>query len=307
MTSLDPLEHYHYGLQLQVKLRSETGDAFQRFFSDIMQRRHGADFQATQPWGALGDRKCDGYLRSSRRLFACYAPQEADFKTTQGKLHSDFNGALPHQGKFWDEWCFVHNSADGRLATDLVIEIEGLRAKHSTVRLEVLGAPELIRMALELPRHELIAMLGVAPTLRNLANLGLDDVAETLHAITTDGADPGDFRPTPPGKIEFNRLSKDVEHLIKLGLTKADLVGRYFANHSDPNYGDRVVARFRTEYLLRKGRGDDSNAIYDQLFQLIVGPVTPSGKTQTAAHAVLAYLFEQCEIFERPVAMLPAP
>ncbi len=39
-----------------------------------MEKRYPADFLRVRPWGSEGDRKNDGYLRSERILFQCYAP-----------------------------------------------------------------------------------------------------------------------------------------------------------------------------------------------------------------------------------------
>jgi hypothetical protein len=286
-------------------MREELGDAFQVLFSHIMQKTYPGDFSATRPWGNLGDRKCDGWLASAKRNFACYAPQEAGLEATKQKLLSDFEGALPCKGDFWKEWFFVHNSYNGRLATDLLIEVEQLRKKYPDINFAVWGPPEISKLALSLPPHELAALLGPAPTSRELTDLGLKEIDDLLKHI--EQSEPGEdgLLPTPKGKIEFNHFPSDIEGLLKLGFSKANVVKKYFATHPDPEYGDRVAARFRAEYTKMQGQGDSSDLIYEQLLRLITGPAMPPYKSLVSAYVVLAFLFEQCEIFERPTATLP--
>ena len=81
---------------------------------------------------------------------------------------------------------------------------------------------------------------------------------------------------------------------------------KYFSTHPEPEYGDRVAARFRAEYAKMRNQGDSSDAIYEQLLRLILpGLVMHSLKKHVSAYVVLAFLFEQCEIFERPAISCP--
>ena len=54
-----------------------------------------------------------------------------------------------------------------------------------------------------------------------------------------------------------------------------------------------------------RAQKDASDLIYEQLLRLIIGPVLPPIKSLVSAYVVLAFLFEQCEIFERPAGLLP--
>lgn len=54
---------------------------------------HGDDFVRVRPFGALGDKGCDGYLLSSGQLFACYgavAGEPKQVSTLTKKMTDDF-------------------------------------------------------------------------------------------------------------------------------------------------------------------------------------------------------------------------
>ena len=113
--------------------------------------------------------------------------------------------------------------------------------------------------------------------------------------------------PTPAGKIEFNKLSETVADLLKLGMLRASLVGRALTGHPDPEFCDRVAEVFRQKYLTLRAQGDSPDRIYEQLLVFTVGPLTTDLRLTLGAYAVLAFFFEQCEIFERPIPRPAAP
>jgi len=41
-----------------------------------MEKLHGDDFVRIRPLGSLGDKGCDGYLRSNGQVFQCYGKLE---------------------------------------------------------------------------------------------------------------------------------------------------------------------------------------------------------------------------------------
>ena len=71
---MDELKAAYYEVAFWLRYVESTGDTFQDFFSTIMELRHPGDFTRVRPWGNVGDRKNDGYLRSKRKLFQCFAP-----------------------------------------------------------------------------------------------------------------------------------------------------------------------------------------------------------------------------------------
>lgn len=106
----------------------------------------------------------------------------------------------------------------------------------------------------------------------------------------------------PADKLEHNSLGPNVEALLKAGMTKAGLVRRYVARTVNKELGMRVATAFRHKYGELKQLPLDSVEIFDGLRRFAVGPYGADSTADVAALAVLAYLFEECDIFENPEA-----
>lgn len=128
-----------------------------------------------------------------------------------------------------------------------------------------------------------------------------ENVQEILSKISREEAPLlQDIRPVPSDKLKLNNLSRSVQILLTSGMQKADLVGRFFNNHFDPLYGDEVVSAFNKEYNKWKLLSVAPDIIFLKLQEFTGGQVRGDPTYEAAVLAVLAYLFEQCDIFERP-------
>jgi hypothetical protein len=259
-------------------------------------------FIATRPWGNLGDRKCDGYLKSTRTLFQCFAPNDVGLAGTLKKMNDDFVGALPHQTNFWDEWVFVHNAPEARLPTDVVQLLTKFQSDNHGVTTNAWGFYAIRKIALELTETDLRSLLPKIPTPSEFADLGLRDIKPIVDHLAT-GEEPEELTvtPTPPGKIEHNRLSQAAAHMLTFGMAYSRLLKQYLAGHPDKMYGDRVAALFRSKYDMLAKNGSQPDEVLMDLFAFARGPLpTHNLRRDAAVWTVLAYLFEHCEIFENP-------
>lgn len=93
---MDPQARMYYEQRFTIQWLEAKGLAFQDLFASVMSKAHPGDFMPCRPWGAIGDRKNDGYLKSERTLFQVYAPNEMSQAVTLRKLVADFTAALPH-------------------------------------------------------------------------------------------------------------------------------------------------------------------------------------------------------------------
>ncbi len=128
--------------------------------------------------------------------------------------------------------------------------------------------------------------------------MGLKDLAPVLDQIArlAPVLDP-DLRPVPADKIQRNMLSPHIEVLLKAGMSRVDLVRKYFK--LKPTLQDQIAESFRTRYAeLRESLSPDN--IFGELQRFAVGPLIPEPSILCAAFAVLAFFFEECDIFERP-------
>src|SRR5579864_3399995 len=102
-----------YELKFSLEFRSKHGTEFQDFFSSIMEHGYPADFQRVKPYGKQGDKKCDGYHQSVKRVYQVYAPEKMNSAETNAKIDEDYAGALEHWKENLDTWVFVHNQWRG--------------------------------------------------------------------------------------------------------------------------------------------------------------------------------------------------
>src|SRR3972149_10324783 len=96
------LQQAYYEQKFENAFLRTKGDAFQDFFEKLMGFAYKADFMACRPWGNRGDRKNDGFLKSERRLFQVYAPNEIAAAEAKKKITADFAGARKHWGANFD-------------------------------------------------------------------------------------------------------------------------------------------------------------------------------------------------------------
>lgn len=195
-----------------------------------------------------GDRKNDGYLRSERTLFQVYAPNDFSLSETLSKIDTDFLGALPYWQQHFDQWVFTHNSRDG-LAPDVLARLLQLESLHAPVKLRSWGFEELKARVFGLKDDDVAALLGSAPTVPKLLNLGFADLQVVLESIAKQPPPTTpDLRPVPADKLEESRLSPSARKLLGDGRLKSDLVRRFFQHWPEPRYGDRIAAAFRQRY-----------------------------------------------------------
>ena len=64
----------YYEVAFKAAYLEKRGNAFQDFFSEIMEKCHPSDFQRVRPWGRDGDKKNDGRLRSGVQYFRYMPP-----------------------------------------------------------------------------------------------------------------------------------------------------------------------------------------------------------------------------------------
>lgn len=151
-----------YELRFKNQYLESKGAAFQSLFVDVMTKAHPGDFIPCRPWGSVGDRKNDGYLKSERTLFQVYAPNEMRMSETVSKVVTDFSDALPHWKDYFDIWVFVHNARDG-LPPDVVAKLLELEAAHAPIKLTHWGLDELLARFRRLAAAELQSLYGYPP------------------------------------------------------------------------------------------------------------------------------------------------
>ena len=246
--SIMNLTQAYYEQRFENFFLRAKGDEFQTFFECLMGLAYKADFMACRPWGNVGDRKNDGFLKSERRLFQVYAPNEMTAKVAIAKITEDFEGAKVHWSTHFDKWVFAHNATNG-LPPHVLTLLLDFEKVNPSITLEPWSLEEFQLIFRKLTTDDLIPWLGSAPSDETKASLGFNDlrpVLETLGNRRTPSDAP--VRDVPMGKIKANALSESIATLIKGGMSKAPLVEKFFAQWHDETLGERIAEVFRTEY-----------------------------------------------------------
>lgn len=297
---MDQFTRAYYELAFRCAYLEQRGEAFQDLFSTIMEKRYPGDFIRTRPWGRQGDRKNDGYVRSTRTLFQVYAPNELREAETLAKIDEDYFGAIPFWQGHFDTWVFVHNSIQG-LGPGVERKLLELDSGDKSIRVRPWGREELRRVLFELGLPELTSVLGPIPSRTDLINIQYPEVEMVLQSLARLPLPPAtEIRPVPPRKLEANGLSDGVALLLRAGIASTHRIREYFNGHYDPDLGDRVAKAFRIEYEQLRDSSMAPDDIFARLQLVGNGTAFATPKRQAATLTVLAYLFEECDIFERP-------
>jgi hypothetical protein len=293
------LQDAYYEVKFENVFLRVKGNEFQTFFNRLMGLAYKADFMPCRPWGNIGDRKNDGFLKSDRRLFQVYAPNEMEAKKAIDKITEDFEGAKPEWGKHFDKWSFVHNAIDG-LPPHVQEFILDFESANPGIILEPWGLEELRLVFRRLSVDDLVSWLGYAPTEEAKASLGFKDIQMIVESLTGKKVSTNaTVKDVPAGKIEVNDLSESVATLIKSGMTKAPLVSAFLESWHDESLGERLATEFRAKYESLRNRMHP-NQIFFELQVWIGGDKLSTPEHQMAVLTVLAYYFERCDIFEEP-------
>lgn len=121
-------------------------------------------------------------------------------------------------------------------------------------------------------------------------------------AIQQADITPGGFSVvTPDEKIKKNQLSSASRSMIAMGLMQGSQVKAYLegVEQLDSGFIDRLIAGFQEKYRSLIGNSElTSDAVFEELLNF----ASSNGadfKTRAAGLALLAHLFETCEVFEK--------
>lgn len=297
---------YGWQVALEIKLRRVSGVAFQDFFADVMTRAHGDDFVPTRPRGKRGDKGCDGFLASTGEVFACYgkvddaAPVVSDVLC---KMDDDYDKACKHLSVAMKGWRFVHNMLDGTPTDVTVVKIAQMKAAFPNHTFGVMGRAGFEERVLALTEGEIVGLIGPAASAEDTRNMRIELVAELIDA-TMAAVDKGpvfggpDPSPVPAEKLDYNKLPNHWRHTIESQMANAKLVGEYLRLHPDPLRGPKVGKLFKTRYASLKAQALKPGSIMAKLHQAVIGVGAYDNERVVAANALLAYLFDSCDIFE---------
>ncbi|MET8953824.1 HNH endonuclease [Streptomyces sp. NPDC004533] len=119
--------------------------------------------------------------------------------------------------------------------------------------------------------------------------------------ISSELADSTALHSLPPrDKINLNDLGPSSAKKITMGLMQAPLVAEYLQSmvtHVDPDFPPRLIAGFRHEYDRHRSTGIKGDGLF-LLMESFAAGTAADFERHAAGLAVLAHLFQVCDIFE---------
>jgi hypothetical protein len=113
--------------------------------------------------------------------------------------------------------------------------------------------------------------------------------------------DPAGLPVVDHRKLDYNQLSDYPRRLTSAGIAQARMVEEYFDNNPDPTLRDRAGMLMKVEWLNLQRRGVTGDEAFHLLYEHVTANAQGS-REATASLALLAFLFESCDIFANPPA-----
>lgn len=135
------------------------------------------------------------------------------------------------------------------------------------------------------------------------ANVGFPELEEATQWImqVTPSESGNTFSLIPPeDKLKRNQLGNSPRTIITMGLSVAREVRRYVESVSqiDSDFPERLKVGFLAEYYRLKREGHSGDTLFDLMCRFAQRGFVDQAK-RAAGLAVLVYLFEACEVFEK--------
>lgn len=287
--------------QLFNLIYKADGQAFEDIFTQTM-NYSCIDFQSIKPWGNIGDRKNDGYIKSEGTFFQVYAPEDItqSYLDAVKKIKTDFSG-LFEQWSPINKFYFVINDKFKGVNADCEQTIQEIKVQYELKDAGILTAKDIENKVFLLNDDQIFSIVGFLPDPANIKGVDFSILKEVIvHIMEIPININKEYSITLPDfeeKIRFNGLSSITEKYLYNGFMKVVYVEEYLSNNSD-FVADSLRERLSDVYIEEKNSHSK-----DDLFWAIVNRLSPKTQQiyQTTVIIIMAKYFETCDIFEKPV------
>lgn len=295
----------------KIKVLQFKGQTFEDFFVSIMTKAN-SEFQAVKAYGNIGDRKNDGFIRSTGTYYQVFAPEDIMKDKTINeavkKLEEDFRGLYEN----WNDVCkiqkyyFVINDRYQGLPYPIIQKVEELNndEMYAGIEIQTFTAKDLEKIFGQLREEDVFDVVGFIPEVSAdmIEFEALNEVVDYLlnTELPLDDADKL-VVPDFDEKILFNGLSDEVGTKLLTGSYQEGILRRYF--NENPGVKEILQQKFHAFYLLScKEIPDEGESIADCRYYFILEKASP--KRTVAIYAcvgvLMSYYFSSCDIFEEP-------
>lgn len=285
----------------QNKLHKANGQKFEDIFTAILNYAE-SDFQQIKPWGCIGDRKCDGYIRSKGIFYQVFAPGEISksYVSVVAKIENDFNG-LVSQWNPVNEFYFVINDKYLGVNADCEQKLQKIKSDNNLLKAGFLTAKDLENLLFELSDDQIFLVVGFLPDPIHLKTINYSILNEVIEFVMKSPLSNGPVNnitvPDWDEKIKFNQLSSISSNSLNNGYLQIGALENYLKNNGKflaTELQKRLYQIYHDEKI--------KNKIGDDLFWAVVNEASPKAESmyQAAVIVLMAKYFESCDIFEDP-------
>lgn len=222
-----------------------------------------------------------------------------------GKMKEDFEKAKEKLSSIMKEWHMVHNLVDG-LPIDAVQTLDKLKAANPQIHFGFIGLEGFEARINSLDDAVIGQLLGPVATNEDAQNLHVEELRDLIKGLVdaTDKSKPNleEIVPVPVDKLDANDLPNHWKSIIAGGWQNAHIVAAYIDQHTDPLIGENIANIFNERYEYLKAQDLEPATIMDALYEFVAGLGSVAPARQVASQALLAHLFESCDIFENVTA-----
>lgn len=304
-------EKYIARIMFQLKIHTSDGQSYENLFSRVMVK-HNPNFKMIKPYGNVGDRKNDGFDKTTGVYYQVYAPENISKPKTivdaVKKVRIDFLGLK----KQWHILCpirefyYVVNDKYKGLPPDVEQEILVLGSEHPDVACDTFSSNSLEGIFMGLVEDDIIDIVGIPPN-EEISFLDYDvlnkAVDHLMHSESDLSLDNFVENPNFESKIIFNELSSVCSNLLNVASYQIGDLEAYFANTGD-FVKNELKMRFKGLYKQSKEIINEKEKDFaDKRFMYILNNASPNGKkaVRDAVLVLMAFYFEACDIFEKPI------
>jgi len=301
-------EKYIARLMFKNKVFQKDGKAYEDFFVKVL-KHHNHNFLPVKAHGQFGDRKNDGFDKTTGTYYQVYAPEDLEKRKKRAveKFKEDFDDLY----KYWNdkvtpvkEFFYVLNNKYRAVPQIIYPVLEEIKRKYSSVQVNILLNQDLEEIFLNLPDDKIYDIIGYIPDPLNMQVVDfavMNQVIEYLLSIESPYiAEAIPEKPDFEKKIVFNKLSARPANLLRTGNYQASNLDEYFKYESQlKEILKKIFNNIYEGGLKEVPNGDDKN---DTVFFYILENASPNKKkpVQDAVLVLMSYYFEYCDIFEEP-------
>lgn len=303
-------DKYLARIMLKNKIYSSNGQAFEDLFSSIMKKKN-KNFELVKPYGNYGDRKNDGFDKTTGEYYQVYAPENIEKATTINdainKLEGDFNGLYDN----WNSLCtiktynFVLNDNFKGVPPQVHQKLLSLEKEYPDITFNVFTANNLEDIFLSLDEDSIVDVVGcIANPSLQLDYSALTEVVNYLMNTREEYKREEQLNvPDFEKKIAFNNINDEIANKLRVASYQVGNLEMFFKRNSEFTKND-IQNRITECYLESIEKANDvienkSDIVFMNMLDNICPDSTASHKN--AALILAAFYFESCDIFESPM------